>query len=114
MPPKVDWPMVHGADNKTAIMSTDVLQNTLPGFMMRLPSAWRVSDARAAVDGKYKTARKKVVSKFTKEQLGQMRLLDRRGNSYSQDCCAKWLFFLCYYERLLMNSLRITQDFLTH
>jgi hypothetical protein len=50
--------------------------------------------SRPAVDGKYKTARKKVVSKFTKEQLGQMRLLNRRGNSYSNTAALSGCFFV--------------------
>jgi len=41
------------------------------------PSALRASHTRPAENGKYKTARKKVVSKFAKEQLAQMHLLNR-------------------------------------
>jgi hypothetical protein len=52
--------------------------------MTRPPVCNAQAISRPAVDGKYKTAPKKVVSKFTKEQLGQMRLLNRRGNSYKQ------------------------------
>ena len=73
--PKVDWLMVHGADNKIAIKSTAIF----PSFITRPPVARK--ERASCVNGKYKTAPKKVVSKIFKEQLGQMRLLNRWGKS---------------------------------
>jgi len=51
----------------------------LTSFMTVPPCVAREQPA-TAVNGKYKAAPKKVVSRFTKEQIAQMYLLNHRGN----------------------------------
>jgi len=56
------------------------------------PSVLRASNARG-VKGKYKIAPEKLVSTFSKEQLGQMPLLNRRRNCPWWSVVAKCLVF---------------------
>src|SRR5258706_2546807 len=76
MPPKVDCPMVHVADNKIVSKSTDIFLNVIA----RSPSVLRASSARPAVSEKYKAAPKKVVSDLTKEQVVRMQFLNHQRN----------------------------------
>src|SRR5260370_25642601 len=94
--PKVDWPMVHGAENKIAIRSADALRD-----IARSPILLRASRARPVVTGKYKRVRKKVVSHFIKELIACMDFLNRRLESRRCRGHSKCLLFLRHTWRPL-------------
>src|SRR5260370_3261516 len=74
--PKVDWPMVHGADSKIAIRSADALRD-----ISRSPILLRAANARPVVNGRYKSARKKDVSDLINDLIACMGFLIR-GSEY--------------------------------
>jgi hypothetical protein len=67
--------------------------------------------ARTEVNGKYKSARKKVMSDFIKELMAWMGFLNRRLESGPHKGHSK-CFFPTPYLAALMKSLRRHQDFL--
>ena len=72
MPPKVDWPVAHGTDNRIAIKNDDTLLN-----MFKPPIPLRAIPVREAVSEKYRDVRKEVVSDFIKELIAWMGFLNR-------------------------------------
>jgi hypothetical protein len=81
--------MVHDAENKVAIMSADALRD-----ICEVPILLRASGARPVVNGKYKSARKKVVSDFIKELIARMGFLNRGSDSRRRRGHFKCLLFL--------------------
>jgi hypothetical protein len=68
--------------------------------------------ARPVVNGKYKSARKKVVSVFIKELIACMGFLNRGSEIRQRRGHSKFLVFLRHTWGALMKSLRSYQDFL--